>query len=175
MLKSYGGAMPEKAIPLAEAVERVSARRNVSKGFAAMELGRLCAGRGVRSYSVVRHSAETEFYLLSPRHWQEERLINFESNSLGETAEASSIYNVYVNEADLVFALGETPGGKKPRPNRPNDAELDAWMVENVQRGCKRELTIKGCCDALEATWRQAESAWKRRREAMGLKQGQKT
>jgi hypothetical protein len=166
--------MPEKAIPLAEAVERVSARRSVTKGFAAMELGQLCAGQGVRSYSVVWHSAGREEYLLSPRHRKEDRLINFESNSLGETAEAASIYNVYVNEADLVFALRETPS-KKPPPNRPNDVELDAWMVENVQPGRKRDPTIKGCRDATGATWRQAASAWQRRREAMGLKQGQKT
>jgi len=60
-------------------------------------------------------------------------------------------------------------------PVRPSNTELGAWMLEHVKTGSKRDQTIKDCCTETGATWRQAVAAWKRYREELDLRQGQKT
>ena len=67
------------------------------------------------------------------------------------------------------IAKPRAPTSKSPQPS---DEELDKWMSENAG---KRDQTLTRCRNETGATWRHAETAWKRLRTKHGLKRGQKT
>lgn len=51
---------------------------------------------------------------------------------------------------------------RKVVQERPTPADLDAWMVENVQHWIKRNLTIAACCNETGARSRDAAAAFGR-------------
>jgi hypothetical protein len=70
--------------------------------------------------------------------------------------------------------FGDPPKDKATRP-KPTSDELDEWMRKNVQRGAKRDLTLKACRDATGATYREAAAAFGRLPQDLKLKRGQRT
>ena len=78
--------------------------------------------------------------------------------------------------------VSRTPASESASPSKappdekakPTPTELDEWMRRNVKRGDKRDPTIKACCDATHATWREALRAWGRLPDELRLKRGEK-
>ena len=57
----------------------------------------------------------------------------------------------------------------------PTPGALDEWMWQNVERGAKRDPTLKACRDATGATYRDAAAAFGRLPQDLKLKRGQRT
>jgi hypothetical protein len=65
--------------------------------------------------------------------------------------------------------------GAAPYRVKPTPGALDQWMRQNVQRGAKRDPTLKACRDATSATYREAAAAFGRLPQDLKLKRGQRT